>query len=59
MLEIKRYARKGICHGCLVQTEKSVPLDHYLASLGKASLCQTMTLEQVFLSALQTHERFL
>ena len=35
MLEIKRYARK-ICHGCLVQIEKSVPLDHCLAPPGEA-----------------------
>ena len=55
----KRYASKRISHGCLVQIKKSVPRDHYLASLGKASLCQTLTLRRIFLSAPHTHERFL
>ena len=35
-LEIKRYARKRIFHGCLVRIEKSVPRAHCLVSLGKA-----------------------
>ena len=36
-LEIKRYARKRIFHGCLVRIEKSVPLDYCLASVDTAS----------------------
>ena len=32
---IKRYARKSICHGCMVWIEKIVTRDHCLASLGK------------------------
>ena len=31
-VEVKRYARKRIYHGCLVGTEKSVLRDHCLAS---------------------------
>ena len=31
---IERYARKSICHGCMVWIEKSVTRDHCLASLG-------------------------
>ena len=55
-LDIKRYARKRIYHDCLVRTEKSVPRDHCLASLGKAKGCQTVTLGRSFLSAPHTHE---
>ena len=61
MLEIKRHARKSSCHGCLVRIVKSIPQDHYLESLGRASWCQsqTVTLGQIFLSAPHTHERLL
>ena len=58
-LEFKRYVRKRIYHGCLVQIEKSVPWDHCLASLSTALWCQTLILWQIFLSTPHTHERFL
>ena len=44
-------------HGCLVRIEKSVPRDHCLASLAKASWCQIVTLWHIFLSTPHTHER--
>ena len=58
-VKIKRYARKRIYYGCLVRIEKSIPQDHCLALLGKASWCQTVTLGQIFLSAPHTHEKFI
>ena len=58
MLEIKRYARKRIYHGCLVRIENSSSLDHCLASLGKALWCPTVTLGQIFLICI-SHESFL
>ena len=45
--------------GCLVRIEKSIPRDHCLASLGKASWCQTVNLGWIFLSTSHTNERFL
>ena len=51
MLEIKRYSREKIYHGCLVQIEKSIPRNHCLAPFSKASCCQTVTLRRIFLSA--------
>ena len=59
MLELEKYARKRIYHGCSMRIEKSVPLDHFLASLGKASWWQTMTLGRIFLSALHTHNSYI
>ena len=57
------YTRKRIYHNYLAQTEKSVPRDHCLASLGfditRQSLVMPVTLGLIFLSAPHTHNRYL
>ena len=53
-IKTKHWRSKGMeekepFHGYLVQIETSVPRDHFLASLCKASWCQVVTLGRMFL----------
>ena len=59
-LEIKSCARNIIYHGCLLQIEKSVTRDHYLASLGKASIrtLQPWKILIIWDLALNAHKRY-